>query len=645
MLHLSIFLVGLLGLLYAGFTYWSVKKIPTERENQRLLAEKIRQGAQTFLVREYKVMFLVASLIFIGLYFLKAPHVAYTFALGAVTSGLAGVVGLNVATITNLRTASAAEKSLRNAFEVSFTGSTVTGVTVITLALLALGITSYLFRDLETWFGLSFGASLVAFFARVGGGIFTKSADMTADYVGKVERSLPEDDARNPAVIADNVGDNVGDVAGMSADLFESYVGSLIAACTIGAMTFGAIGVAFPLILSSCGLLASLVGIFGVRKVHSEAISHLLHGGIAFSNAIVIVVSYFLSLYFFDSLFAFYAITIGAFAGIGIGLATEYYTAVDYQPVKKLAESCKSGPATVIVEGIATGMGSTAIPILLLVAAIGSTNWIGGLYGISLAAVGMLSTLAISLSVDAYGPTVDNAGGIVQMSHMAPEIRRRTDRLDAVGNTTAAIGKGFAIASAAMTALIFFFTYTLHVKVSSIDLINPMVIIGLFIGSLVPFLFCSLAIRAVGQAMYAMVSEIRQQFTDEPGILDGTTPPNYNRCIDIATQSSLKSMLPGGILGIGTPIAVKFLLGPEALGGVLAGALASGLLLAIFQANAGGAWDNAKKTIEEGACGGSGSPAHQASVIGDTVGDPLKDTSGPALNILIKLMAIVSLII
>lgn len=632
------------GFVFAMVMYERLRRADPGDEGMVVLAGHIRSGALTFLRREYTIMAVVGLLIIPFLYYLRGIDVMTTFIIGALTSGFAGFLGLFIATKANVCTASAAKTSLNKAFTLAFSSASVTGITVVSLGLLALTFTSTAFSDVRIWFGLSFGASLVAFFARVGGGIFTKSADMAADYVGKVEESIPEDDPRNPAVIADNVGDNVGDVAGMSADLFESYLGCLVAAAAIGSFFIGDAGVQFPLVIAAVGLFASIMGSLTVRAKEAKDVGNALHLGLGVSNVIVIAASYFVSSFILGNLTGFWTITIGAIAGTGIGLATEYFTATRFMPVKTLAKACQSGAASVIVEGLATAMMSSVLPLLIITSAIALAFQIGGLYGVALGAVGMLSTLGISLGIDAFGPTVDNAGGIAQMSHMDPEVRERTDVLDAVGNTTAAIGKGFAIGSAALTALAFFFTYATRAQLNGVDLATPRVIIGLLLGGLVPFVFCSLTIQAVGRSAFEMVDVIRGQFRGNPKILEGTEPPNYTQCIDIAARSALKSMVLPGVLALFSPLAVKAFIGTDALAGFLAGALSSGLLLAIVQANAGGAWDNAKKSIEAGQYGGVGSPAHKAAVVGDTVGDPLKDTSGPSINILIKLMSIVALL-
>jgi len=643
---LFIFLATILFAL--GFAYTSYRVMLNQsqgNETMQELAHHIREGAKTFLYREYSILAIVMVIIALILWYLLGWMMAVAFVFGAATSAVAGWIGLVVATHGNVRACQAATSSLDHALRIAFHASAATGVTVVTLGLTAILAVLFGLASLEPLFGLSFGASLVALFARVGGGIFTKSADMAADLVGKVEEGIPEDDPRNPAVIADNVGDNVGDVAGMSADLFESYVGSIVSALTLGVMAYGAAGSIFPLLLAAWGLVASILATFTVRTRASVGVGGTLHIALAVANIIFLAGAFFLSTQLLNSLAGFWVSFLGVVAGTGIGLLTEYYTRKDGAPVRVIAESCQTSPATTILSGLSTGLISAVPPVLLLACVIALAHYTAGLWGIALAAVGMLATLGISLSVDAFGPTVDNAGGIAQMAGLPPTVRERTDTLDSVGNTTAAIGKGFAIGSAAITALIFFFLFTTKAQLTVIDLSQPHVLIGLLVGGTIPFAFCSMTMRAVGSSAFTMINEIRQQIRGDSGILAGKSKPNYNRCVDIATRSALIHMLLPGAVAVLSPILIRYLLGYDGLAGFLTGALTTGVLLAIALANSGGAWDNAKKLIETGKFGGTGSPAHAAAVIGDTVGDPLKDTSGPSLNILIKLMSIVSLLL
>ncbi len=637
-------IVGLLALAFATYAAKRVGSADPGPEKVREISEIIHGGAMTFLFREYKVLIPFVIIVAAVLSWKVSVNTAIAFVSGAFCSAIAGFVGMNIATRTNGKTAHAARQGVAPALRVAFLGGTVMGMSVVGLGILGVAVLYSIFGDPNIINGFGFGASSIALFARVGGGIYTKAADVGADLVGKVEAGIPEDDPRNPAVIADNVGDNVGDIAGMGADLFESYVNSIIAAMVIGAVVYGVKGVAYPLLLASTGILSAIIGTFFVRVRKDEDPQLALRRGTYITGGLIIVASLFVTKLLFNNLNLFWAVVAGDIAGVMIGLITEYYTSSLYSPVKKIAESAQTGAATDILMGIAVGMKSTAFPVLVLVASIIVSYALGGLYGIAIAAVGMLSLTGMTLSVDAYGPIADNAGGIAEMAGLPPEVRKITDRLDAVGNTTAAIGKGLAIGSAALTALALFSAYSTAVHLKVISLISPKVIAGAFIGGMLPFLFSSFALEAVGKAAYAMVEEVRRQFREIPGLLEGKAKPDYNRCIDISTAGALKQMVVPGLLAILSPLIVGFLLGKAALGGLLAGAIITGVLLAIFMANAGGAWDNAKKYIEEGHFGGKGTPTHAAAVVGDTVGDPFKDTAGPSLNILIKLMSIISLV-
>ena len=649
---------GAVALVFAAIMAMRVMAADPGNEKMRDIGDAIREGASAFLRREYLALVpfvLVVTVVLAVLIDLvtlgsSVPKTAISYLAGTICSAAAGLVGMNVAVRANIRTAAAAMRGLNPALRVAFSSGTVMGLTVVGIGLLGVTILYLIWQDITVVAGFSFGASSIALFARVGGGIFTKAADVGTDLVGKVEAGIPEDDPRNPGVIADNVGDNVGDVAGMGADLFESYVGSLISTIFLAsAVVYTANMAVLPLMLAGAGILASIIGTFVVRSGEQAQFGQLLWAlrrGIFAAAALLAVFALVIVLVMDLNFRWFWAIVAGLVAGIVIGLATEYYTSYEYSPTKRVSEASQTGAATVVISGLATGMLSTLIPVIAICITILVAFELAGFYGVALAGVGLLSTLGITLATDAYGPVADNAGGIAEQAQLEPQVRERTDALDALGNTTAATGKGFAIGSAALTSLALLAAYAAAVGLleNGINLLEHTTLVGLLIGAMLPFLFSAFTMKAVGRAAFAIVTEVRRQFREIPGIMEGTGRPDYARCVDISTRGALREMILPGVMAVVAPLATGFVLGTEALGGLLIGAVGAGFMLAIMMASAGGAWDNAKKYVELGNYGGKGSEAHKAAVEGDLVGDPFKDTSGPSLNILLKLMAIVSLV-
>ncbi len=663
---------GVIALAFAAYLAWKIMQSDEGSEQVRFIGNAIREGAMAFLSREYRLLAVFVVIVFAILWVFidldvldkvegdgeVIPGTAISYLVGAIGSALAGFIGMSIAVRANTRTTVQAQTGLNAALRVAFNSGTVMGVSVVGIGLIGITVVYLIFQDIKLVAGFGFGASSIALFARVGGGIYTKAADVGADLVGKVEQGLDEDDPRNPATVADNVGDNVGDVAGMGADLFESYTGSIIATIALGAVGAAALGMSstggfdsnifvLPMLIASIGIVASIIGTFFVRTKEGASMGNLLWSlrfGI-FGAGVLVLIGTAAALLLLDMDFKlFWVVLTGLVAGQIIGTSSEVYTSYEYKFTREIADQAQTGPATVIISGMGLGMISTLVPAVVVVVAMWLANDLAGTYGVALAAVGMLSTLGITLATDAYGPVADNAGGIAEQAGLDPSVRERTDALDSLGNTTAATGKGFAIGSAVLTALALMAAYSEVTNVDSFDLRNVDVLMGLLVGALLPYVFAALTMQAVGRAANAMVQEVRRQFREIAGLLEGTADADYTRAVDISTRGAMKEMVLPGVLAIVAPVAIGLILGAEALGGMLIGSISSGFLLAIMMANAGGAWDNAKKFIEAGAHGGKGSDPHAAAVVGDTVGDPFKDTSGPSLNILIKLMSIVALV-
>ncbi|MBI1978776.1 MAG: sodium-translocating pyrophosphatase [Candidatus Aenigmarchaeota archaeon] len=637
------FIAGVLALLYSAYLIFNITSKPTGSKQMVEISDAIKNGANTYLFRQYKTLAPIVIILSVVLFFAFNMLTAAAFVLGAVLSGLAGYIGMNISTRANVRTAEAAKAGLVQALDVAFKGGAVTGLVVAGLSLLGITTLFYFTQGVALTIGFGFGASLISLFMRVGGGIYTKAADVGADLVGKVEKGIPEDDPRNPGVIADNVGDNVGDCAGMAADLFESYAITLIAAMLLG-LTIGTNAVLFPLAIGAAGIVASVIGTFFVRLGRDRNIWNALYKGVIATTVVAAILFYLMSNFVFQNMNIFYAALVGLGATLIISYITEFYTARDRKSVREVAEAAKTGAGTNIIAGLALGMRSTYPTALLIVAAIFASYYFAGVYGIAIAALGMLSVTGMIVAVDSYGPITDNAGGIAEMSKLSPSVRKVTDALDAVGNTTKAVTKGFAIGSAALAALSLFVAYAEAAQLQVIDILKVNVVIGIFIGGMIPFLFSSFLMRAVGRAAFSIVEEVRRQFKTIKGLMQGRAKPDYAKCVDITTRAAIKEFIVPGIIAVITPLAVGFVLGAEALGGMLAGSIVTGFLLAITMANMGAAWDNAKKFIEIGNFGGKGSDAHKAAVVGDTVGDPSKDTAGPSLNPLIKVMNMVALL-